>query len=361
MMIAFPSIDVTPALLVDRAVLDGNIARMAASARERGLDVRPHAKTHKCIEIAHLQLAAGARGLTVATVAEAEVFARAGFDDIFIAYPLWVDAARGARLQALSETVQLTVGIDSAAGARALAEHCDTSIGVLVEIDSGHHRTGVAPEQAGEVAGRARRLELNVLGVFTFPGHSYGPGLPHVAGAEETESLAVAAAALRDAGIDPVVISGGSSPTALIETPTVSTELRPGVYVFGDAQQLELDAVTESDIALTALATVVSARGEVVVLDSGSKTLGADRAPWATGYGRILGEPDARITALSEHHATVQWPNAGTRPDLGQRVRVIPNHVCNAVNLADELIVVDGRHADAVMDRWRVAARGCTT
>ena len=102
-------------------------------------------------------------------------------------------------------------------------------------------------------------------------------------------------------------------------------------------------------------------RGEVVVLDSGSKTLGADRAPWATGYGRILGEPDARITALSEHHATVQWPNAGTRPDLGQRVRVIPNHVCNAVNLADELIVVDGRHADAVMDRWRVAARGCTT
>ncbi|MGN5236718.1 alanine racemase [Rhodococcus sp. SJ-3] len=360
-MIDFPSVDATPALLVDRAVLDGNIARMAASARERGLEVRPHAKTHKCVEIAHLQLAAGARGLSVATVSEAEVFAQAGFDDIFIAYPLWVDAARGARLLTLSETVRLTVGIDSAAGAQALAEHCDTAIGVLVEIDSGHHRTGVAPEQAGVVAGQARAAGLNVLGVFTFPGHSYGPGLPRVAAVEEADALTVAATALRGAGIDPVVISGGSSPTALIETPTVSTELRPGVYVFGDAQQLEIGAITEADIALTALATVVSTRGEVVVLDSGSKTLGADRASWATGYGRILGEPDARITALSEHHATVHWPDAATRPDLGQRVRVIPNHVCNTVNLADELIVIDGRHADEVVDRWRVAARGCTT
>ncbi|HET8994057.1 MAG TPA: alanine racemase, partial [Rhodococcus sp. (in: high G+C Gram-positive bacteria)] len=257
-MIAFPTVDTTPALVVDRAVLDSNITRMAVSARERGLELRPHAKTHKCIEVAHLQLAAGARGLTVATVSEAEVFAQAGFDDIFIAYPLWVDAARGARLLALSETVQLTIGIDSAAGARALAEHCDTSIGVLVEIDSGHHRTGVAPEQAGAVAGEAHDSGLNVLGVFTFPGHSYGPGLPHVAAAEETDALGVAVASMRDVGIDPVVISGGSSPTALIETPTVATELRPGVYVFGDAQQLELGTITEADIALTALATVVS-------------------------------------------------------------------------------------------------------
>lgn len=112
---------------------------------------------------------------------------------------------------------------------------------------------------------------------------------------------------------------GVPPPTAHLDVPTVATELRPGVYVFGDAQQLELGAVSESDIALTALATVVSARDEVIVLDAGSKALGADRAAWATGYGRILGEPDARITALSEHHATVQWPEASTRPQLGDR------------------------------------------
>ncbi|MBS9375259.1 D-TA family PLP-dependent enzyme [Rhodococcus sp. B50] len=351
-------LDTTPALLVDRDVLDRNIARMVASARSRGMSLRPHAKTHKCLEIARRQLDAGARGLTVATVSEAEVFADAGFDDLFVAYPLWVDTARGARLRALTDRVRLTIGIDSESGARQLADHAGTAIGVLVEIDSGHHRTGVRPEQAGTVAKAARSAGLDVRGVFTFPGHSYALDAPDNAARDEAGALATAADSLRTAGIDPSVISGGSSPTALLDVPTTATELRPGVYVFGDAQQLELGAAAEADIALTALATVVSARDEVVVLDAGSKALGADRPAWATGYGRILGEPDARITALSEHHATVHWPNPSTRPHLGQRVRVIPNHVCNAVNLADELIAVSG---DAVVERWKVAARGCNT
>ncbi|UYP18581.1 alanine racemase [Rhodococcus sp. Z13] len=350
------ALEATPVLLVDRDVLDRNIARMAASARNRGLALRPHAKTHKCPEIARLQVEAGATGLTVATVTEAEVFAAAGFDDLFVAYPLWVDAARGARLRALAERMRLTVGIDSAAGARALAEHAGTGIGVLVEIDSGHHRTGVAPERAGAVAAAAREAGLEVVGVFTFPGHSYAPDAPSSAAREEADALAAAAESLRAAGAEPAIVSGGSSPTALIDVPTPATELRPGVYVFGDAQQLELGAVAEEDVALTALATVVSVRDGIVVLDAGSKILGADRAAWATGHGRILGEPDARITALSEHHATVQWPGSSPRPAPGDRVRVIPNHACNAVNLVDELVVVSG---DAPVDVWRVAARGC--
>ncbi|OOL27105.1 alanine racemase, partial [Rhodococcus rhodochrous] len=156
---------------------------------------------------------------------------------------------------------------------------------------------------------------------------------------------------------DASVVSGGSTPTAHLDVPT-ATELRPGVYVFGDAQQLELGTAGADAIALTALSTVVSARDDTVVLDAGSKVLGADRAAWATGYGRILGAPDARIVALSEHHATVQWPDAADRPALGTRVRVIPNHVCTTVNLADDLIVVAG---DTVVDRWPVAARGCNT
>ncbi|MEU5842116.1 alanine racemase [Rhodococcus sp. NPDC047139] len=351
-------LDTTPALLVDRDVLDHNIARLAQSAQSRSLSLRPHAKTHKCLEIARHQLDAGACGLTVATVSEAEVFAEAGFEDLFVAYPLWVDAARGARLRTLADRCRLTVGIDSPSGARQLVEHAGTAIGVLVEIDSGHHRTGVRPEQAGTVASAAHDAGLEVRGVFTFPGHSYAPDGPHRAARDEADALTAAADSLRTAGIEPAVISGGSSPTALVDLPTPATELRPGVYVFGDAQQLELGVVTEADIALTVLATVVSARDETVVLDAGSKVLGADRATWATGYGRILGEPAARITALSEHHATVQWPNPTTRPDLGARVQVIPNHACNAVNLANELVAVSG---NVVVERWEVAARGCNT
>ena len=357
-MTSFPELDATPVLVVDTDVLQRNLTRMAESAEARGLALRPHAKTHKCVEIARRQLETGARGLTVATVSEAEVFADAGVDDLFVAYPLWVDAARGARIRALAGRVRLTVGVESAAGARALAAHAGTGTRVLVEIDSGHHRTGVPPERAGDVAVAARDEGLDVAGIFTFPGHSYGPGVRPRVAAEESAALTAAAASLRAAGIEPVVISGGSSPTAMIETPTEATELRPGVYVFGDAQQLELEAITEQDIALSALATVVSARDDVLVLDAGSKILGADRAPWASGYGRILGTPDARIVALSEHHATVQWPDGSPRPALGERVRVAPNHACNAVNLVDELVAVSG---DAVVGTWVVAARGCNT
>ncbi|MDX5310758.1 MAG: alanine racemase [Rhodococcus sp. (in: high G+C Gram-positive bacteria)] len=356
-MPAFPAVPATPALLVDRDVLDRNIARMADAARTRGVALRPHAKTHKCVEIARRQLAAGAVGLTVATVSEAEVFADAGFRDLFVAYPLWTDAARGARLRALAAEVRLTVGVDSAEGARALAEHARPGLTVLVEVDSGHHRTGVAPERAGSVAVAAASVGLEVRGVFTFPGHSYGPGRPAVAATDEAAALSRAVAALEATGHDAEVISGGSTPTAHLDVPA-ATELRPGVYVFGDAQQLELGTIDEDAIALTALATVVSARDDTVVLDAGSKVLGADRAPWATGYGRILGAPDARIVALSEHHATVQWPADADRPTLGTRIRVIPNHVCSTVNLADDLTVVAG---DTVVDRWPVAARGCNT
>lgn len=350
------TLDATPALLVDRDILERNIGRMAASARSRGLSLRPHAKTHKCPEIARLQVAAGATGLTVATVSEAEVFADAGFDDLFIAYPLWVDAPRGSRLRTLNRRIHLTVGVDSVVGARNLAEHAGPGIRVLVEVDSGHHRTGVTPQRAGEVAAAASTAGLDVLGVFTFPGHSYAPEAPAGAARDEADALAAAASSLRAAAVEPIVVSGGSSPTALIEVHTEATELRPGVYVFGDAQQWELGAVTEADIAVSALATVVSARDDVVVLDAGSKILGADRPAWATGHGRILGAPDARITALSEHHATVRWPDPATRPALGDRVHVVPNHVCNAINLVDHLIVTSGGE---IVDTWAVAARGC--
>ncbi|MGO9582232.1 MAG: alanine racemase [Acidimicrobiales bacterium] len=353
-----PSPDLaTPYLTVDLDVLDRNVAAMAAEARARGLSLRPHVKTHKCREIALRQRAAGAVGITVATVSEAEVFVDAGFRDVFIAYPLWVDRARGARLCSLVERCSLRIGVDSLEGAEALARNTGGggALEVLIEIDSGHHRTGVSPDAAGDLAAAAGRAGLRVRGVFTFPGHSYGPGLARPAAADEARALAGAAACLRAAGVAADVLSGGSTPTALFTDAESVTEMRPGIYVFNDAQQLELGTCSLGDIALTVAATVVSRAGGRVVLDAGSKVLGADRPAWTTGYGRLADHPHARVSALSEHHATVTWSESCAPPELGEVLRVVPNHVCAAVNLADELVVMAGR---TMVDRWPVAARG---
>jgi D-serine deaminase-like pyridoxal phosphate-dependent protein len=346
---------ITPCLLVEAAVLEANIAAMARRAQDLGAGLRPHAKTHKCLEIAVRQLAAGAVGLTVATVAEAEVFA-AVCDDLFIAYPLWVDARRGARLRALAERARVRVGVDSAESAEALARHVGDAVAVVVEVDSGHHRSGVDPALAGVVAVAAARAGLPVAGVFTFPGHSYAPGSGSTAAADEAAVLTRAAESIRAAGLPVEVRSGGSTPSAAATVAGAVSELRPGVYVFGDSQQLELGSCLPGDVALVAVGTVVSRCADRVILDAGSKVLGADRPAWASGFGTVLGHPAARVLALSEHHATVHWPQA--LPDLGSTVAVVPNHVCNAVNLADELLVTN---AGEVVDRWAVAARGANT
>ncbi|MCW2716550.1 MAG: alanine racemase [Pseudonocardia sp.] len=345
----------TPYAVVDVDVLDRNVVAMAASARARGLDLRPHAKTHKCAEIARRQLASGAVGLTVATAGEAEAMADAGCADLFVAYPLWVDADRGARLRELADRVALRVGVESVEGAEALARHAGP-VDVVVEVDSGHHRTGVAPEDSGAVAVAAARAGLRVRGVFTFPGHGYGPGSAPRAASDELAALGLAAAVVRAAGVEIDVVSGGSTPTAPLTSGEL-TEMRPGVYVVNDAQQWELGTCGPDAIAFTVAASVVSRRPGRVVLDAGSKALGADRPDWTTGSGRLLDVAGARIVALSEHHATVTWPD-GEPPALGAVLRVVPNHVCAAVNLVDELVVTSGGD---VVDRWAVAARGANS
>ncbi len=360
----------TPYLLVDDAVLRRNVDRLADWAAEHGLQVRPHAKTHKCLEVAHRQLGAGAAGLTVATIGEAEVFAEAGVDDLFIAYPLWLSEAKAQRLRTLARRSLdeprrslLRVGVDSIAGARQLAAGLDgVPVDVLVEVDSGMRRTGVAPEAAGQVAVAARDAGLTVLGVFTFPGHGYGPGAARQEAAhQEAQALASAAQSLRDNGIEPVVVSGGSTPTVEFAAAGVLTEIRPGVYPFNDAQQWELGSCTPDQLALVAMATVVSEQLPTgpnaptrLVLDAGSKTLGADRPAWTTGFGRLPDVPDARIVSLSEHHAVVEFPPGTEVPALGETVRVAPNHVCSAVNLADELIAQTAGGTRV----WPILARG---
>jgi D-serine deaminase-like pyridoxal phosphate-dependent protein len=346
----------TPCLVVDRDVLERNLVAMADRARNHALALRPHAKTHKCLEIARRQMALGAVGLTVATVGEAELFADAGITDLFIAYPVWAAGTRGRRLRSLAERAALRVGADSVEGVEVLAHGlAGTDAEVVVEIDSGHHRTGVSPRSAGEVAAAALRHGLGVAGVFTFPGHSYALGRLKHAAADEAQALQEADAALRQAGVSTGLRSGGSTPTAALVKQGTLNEIRPGVYVFNDAQQVELGAADWDDVGLTAAATVVSRHDRNVILDAGSKVLGADRLVWATGGGRLPDHSGARIGALAEHHATVTFAEDAQLPELGSVVRVAPNHVCAAVNLADVLLVIsDG----AVVDQWQVAARG---
>jgi D-serine deaminase-like pyridoxal phosphate-dependent protein len=350
----------TPATVVFADRLDRNLAGMAAFAAGSGIALRPHAKTHKCPQIARLQMALGARGLSVATVGEAEILAGGGggglagpeVQDIFIAYPLWPAADLVTRLGDLAMRAQVTVGTDSAAAARQLAPLAGR-VRAMIEVDCGLGRSGVRPAHAVHIARASQLAGLEVGGVFTFPGHSYRPGAASAAAADEAAALAEAAAGLTAAGFEGVERSGGSTPTARLARPGALSELRPGVYALNDAQQVELGTCSINEVALMVAATVVSrpAPGRIV-LDAGSKVLGPDRPAWTSGYGRLADWPAAQITGLWEHHAVVAID--GDPPALGEQVAVVPNHVCTAVNLVPELLIAD---QGQVLDRWPVTAR----
>lgn len=345
----------TPALVVDLDRLRSNVETMGRTVRSRGLRLRPHAKTHKCLEIAALQREAGADGLTVATLSEAEVFAAAGFTDLLVAYPLFPVGAKAERLRRLLDTAEVTVGVDNAAGATAVADAAaGRRVPVVIEVDSGQHRTGVGPSQVVRLAEHCHALGLDVSGVFTHGGHCYGsPEAPEEAASDEGDALAEAHDALRDAGFDITLVSAGSTPTTGRPRPPQVTEERPGSYVFYDRQQLALGACAPEQVALSVAATVVSSGPDRFVVDAGSKALAMDRPSWLVGHGAVWSHAGATVSRLSEHHGVVEsGPGA---PAVGEVVFVTPNHACNVVNLFDEYVVVQ---AGDVVDRWRVAARG---
>lgn len=353
----------TPALVVDVPRMDRNIQLMVERLGALGIGCRPHAKTHKSVEIARRQLRAGAIGITVATISEAEVFAAGGIDDIFIAYPVWAVSAKRQRLAALNDAVRLAVGVDSVPAVAHLAAAAKASsrpLRVLVELDSGEHRTGV-PDGAGAVAvaDAAARAGLDVCGVFTHGGHSYqSRAAARAAAADEVDVLGDAAEALRAAGHAVTVVSGGSTPSSPYAVSDSLTELRPGTFVFGDRQQCALGGVREEDLALVVVSTVVShTHTDQVVLDAGAKVLSKDLPATVDGYGWLPRYPDARITRLFDHHAPVTLP-AGPEPALGEIVAVVPNHACAVVNLATELFAVQ---ADGSVERWPVDAHSRNT
>lgn len=352
----------TPVALVDLDRVEANIARVQEAIDALGVHLRPHAKTHRTPAFGRLQVDAGAVGLTVALLGEAEVFAAAGLHELFVAYPVLAVGAKATRLRRLHDEVAgLSVGVDSVAGVQALAAAvagARRALRVLVEVDSGGGRSGVAdPNAAAQVAMAARSAGLLVEGVFTHGGHSYaGPDRVAGAAADEERALAAAARAIEGQGILVPVRSAGSTPTTRLDRPTAVTEERPGTYVFGDRQQVHLGAHPADAVALTIATTVVStaARHGHVVLDAGAKAIGKDRPGWLVGYGAIPELPGSTVHALYDHHAVVRLA-AGQRAAVGDVVQLVPNHVCPVVDLQAHLVVC---RSGRVVDRWAVGARG---
>jgi len=355
-----PGLD-TPRLVVDLGRIQANIARLQGPLDARGIALRPHAKTHKSIGIARLQLAGGARGLTVGTLGEAEVFLDAGIDDLFVAYPVWADAPKAARLRALHErSAQVRVGVDSIDGATRLAAAVAGSgagsLGVLIEVDPGLHRTGVSSAEAAvAVARAARSAGLDVAGVFSHGGHSYRPGGAEPAGADEIRSLTAAAAALDADGFAVSVVSAGSTPTMLTAAGGPVTEIRAGTYVMGDRQQWIMRSMPADGAAAAVAATVVSVFDDRLVVDAGAKALTKDRADWVTGFGAIAGYPDLVIDRVNDYHGMVIAPPGASRPGLGEVVAIVPNHICPVVDLVDTFVALK---PDGGTETWPVDARG---
>jgi D-serine deaminase-like pyridoxal phosphate-dependent protein len=349
----------TPTVIVDLDVLETNITTWAERMHHRGVGLRPHTKTSKCLPVIRRQVAAGVVGLTVATLGEAEALADAGFTDLFQAYPVWVGRPdRARRLRSLHERTSLMVGVESVEAAAALGVAVAGSshaLPVLIELDPGLHRSGVDASAVVDIARAATDVGLEVRGAFTFGGHGYATcDAAPAAGDDEVRTLAAAAELLSAAGFDPVVLSAGSTPTAMHSARMPVTDERPGTYVFQDAQQVQLGTAHLGEVAMVVAATVVASHSDGrFVLDTGSKALAADRPVWAKGHGLLPAYPDAELRSLSEHHC-VAW-TTGPRPRVGDVVAVVPNHACVVVNLVDELIVVQNGQ---VVDHWPVVSRG---
>jgi D-serine deaminase-like pyridoxal phosphate-dependent protein len=352
----------TPVPLVDVDRMHANLRRVGEYCRAHGLAWRPHAKTHKSPALAAEQVRAGAVGVTVATPREAEVMAQT-VDDLLLAYPP-VGQAKLRRLMALPERVRLTVGLDSEDALRGLAQaarEAGRRVGVLVEVDAGMGRVGVQSAADAVALARAAADEAGVdyRGVMFYPGHVRDNVARQDAGIRAvTERIGRVLRALEEAGVAPEVVSGGSTPTFWRSHDIGGlTEVRPGTSIFNDRTTAEIGACGWDENAYSVLATVVSVSvpGQAVV-DAGSKALAKEEIRADTvGYGALLDRPEIVVKSVSEEHGLLDLSRTDWRPRIGERVRIVPNHVCTSVNLHERLYGVRG---DEVVEVWDVAARG---
>lgn len=338
----------TPAPVVDLDRLERNLSRWQRRCDELGLASRPHVKTHKCVEIARRQVELGATGLTCQTIGEAETMADAGLQDLLLPTNV-LGQHKLARLARLLERAAVTVAADDPSvlpGLEQAAARSGRRLRVLVECDTGHGRMGVStPAAAADLAAEVDRFgSLDFAGFLTYPSP---------AGALEFLAAAVEEAERRGLAVETVSAGGTPAMWSAGELRPMVTEYRAGTYAFHDRATIGAGAATLDDAALTVCATVVSrpARNRAI-LDAGSKALSSDRSA-ADGFGLVLEAPGSTLVKLDEEHGYVELAN-GDGLELGQQVRIVPNHACMIANLFAELVLVrDG----ALAGRWPVNAR----
>jgi D-serine deaminase-like pyridoxal phosphate-dependent protein len=350
----------TPAVIVDLDRLERNVAAMAQMAVAAGVALRPHTKSHKTAAIAQRQLAAGASGITVAKLDEAEAYVANGIEDVFVANEV-AGPRKWRRTAALQQRGSVAVGVDGeqiVSGLADAARSLGVTIPVLIEIDTGLHRAGLEPgESVADLAAAIVRCgpSLRLRGVFTHAGHAYGArslsDLERI-GRAEAEGAVEAARRIRQRGIDCPVVSVGSTPTirAVGVLPGV-TEVRPGNYVFFDRMQVGLGVATREDCSQTVLATIISRPSpDRTVVDAGSKTFALDKGAHGLEALEGFGQDVAHglvLNRLSEEHGVVDAQP--TQMAVGDQLRFLPNHACTVANLADALIGVRGEQVVEVM------------
>jgi D-serine deaminase-like pyridoxal phosphate-dependent protein len=354
----------TPVVTVDLDALERNLVREAELCRRQGVGLRPHTKTHKTVEVAHMQMAHGAVGLTVAKVGEAEVLAGAGLDDILVAFPI-LGEEKLRRLARLARTRRVLLSLDSETAAQELSRATaaqGATIGVLVEFDAGTGRCGLAP--GPELVALANVINglpgLKFRGLMSFFGSVWGTSDERRAEAERVaERVACCLAAFRAENVPVEIVSGGSTPSAeFAHLIPGLTEIRPGTYVYNDLNTYYQGACALGDCAVRVVATVVStAVPGRAIIDAGSKTFSSDLlgSGSKSGYGYVVEAPDAPMIKLNEEHGHIDTTHSRHPFRVGDVVTVIPNHVCATVNMHDEIVTV--RQGEAV-GCWQIAARG---
>ncbi len=352
------TIDGTPRLLLDLERVERNIAEMARRVQRRHAVLRPHFKTHKSPEVLKRQLAAGAVGVTVATIHEAEVAIEGGATDVLIAHPP-VGRARLNAIEALLGQARIIVTCSEPEHVRALAK-IGSPIDYYWEVDSGARRLGTQPgrETAEAVQSVLDLPHVRLVGLMTFSGHAYAARdateLEGVA-SQEANALRDTVRALEERGIPPGILSAGSTPL-WPHGDDVAGEYRFGNYVFNDATQVFLGSATLDDCALTVEATVISRpANDLLILDAGSKALASERmSPATQAFGLVSGHPELTLDRLYEEHGICKV-SGDCKLAIGDRVQVVPNHACTCANLHASYAV---RMPDGSTERWPVVARG---
>ncbi len=354
----------TPAILVDRAKMKANLRRMQDVCDANRVELRPHMKTHKMVEVAREQLATGAKGLTCAKLGEAEAMLPSGVQEIFLAHSL-ADPGQAKRIAALAERLRdFRVAVTSEAHFEALARVATAvgwKLGVMLAIDTGLGREGVRSDEAAvKVAALVSRHPLLELrGVYCHEGHLYA-----AAGAEfqaAAEKMIDRLDRVRNS-IDPkLAVWPGCSVTAKLVASLSRGRVqavRPGAYPFGDLSLARTTGVMAwDDVAVQILATVVDKpEPGLALIDAGSKTFSSDRTPQNI-FGLAVDGRDLSVVRVNEEHGYVRGADVD-RLRVGERVAFIPAHICTVINLTDAVSVVEG---GAVVDSWRVAARGRTS